>query len=705
MINEEMTQNFDLSDNICELIITYLTLEERFRLERTSKQFQTLINKCTKNLIFAYNRRHFDDNVIRFEDDINRLEIVVKKTSQIRRIDMRRVRVNDQILDVIAANCPSLESLALYLHNVSEECIRRFGPIMGTNLKSISLQSYRDFSVCHRILNFTPNLQYLECDEILSFDMDFEHDLPQLKALSISKSRFVDKDVEVFQRLVDGYSNRLLESLTLDVYHYNQCFERMLTNIYRLLDLKELHIWFTPTVVDPTNPPNFLPQWFTTVGLQCNRLKKFICKQNVSRIGTDFEILMDLWRTFANFKELQVLELKNYFVLIDDEVIGSLNKLRKLVLDIKSVGKTFFLDITQFAPNLKIFLLDCMDTNIRETINNSLIALSKCVKLTEISIALSRDPNEVKPLTYDMLLDDISIAHLLDECHNLTNIRFGLSFHTFRPFPFRYLNTRNCRPKKTLVFIGYVPNSCLSEVMTELALDVEIKRLEINRSDDFVDYESENEITIECNEWMEVSVNWILRMNFDNRINFWNFFRRLDDIQELYICVSDFFDDSFIKIRSLEKLTDVTIICDFIGFGFFTNITHLAPNIEKFELKTRIRLKEHSMKAFHRLKRLSVLKLIPIDDFIRSRHQLSDSAINQLLDNCLDLKEIVFNFVLDINRSVIDKLKAMANKRPKEMIRFEYSVDKEIDSNLLSDLPKNLFVQIRQRIFVNTENE
>ena len=72
----------------------------------------------------------------------------------------------------------------------------------------------------------------------------------------------------------------------------------------------------------------------------------------------------------------------------------------------------------------------------------------------------------------------------------------------------------------------------------------------------------------------------------------------------------------------------------------------------------------------------------------------NDIGVIQLLDNCLRLKEVLFDFEVNITSETIDKLKELANNRPKDIIRFQCLVNSpELQSNRLIGVPKNLIIQ------------
>ena len=110
----ESRDSFDrFGDDLCEVLLSYLTLSDCFRFECVSKQFKALLfNRQTKLVINKYTEA--DKSVLnelityRWGQPCiysTSLECVLKKCRFINEIEINCVDINDEILDIISDNC------------------------------------------------------------------------------------------------------------------------------------------------------------------------------------------------------------------------------------------------------------------------------------------------------------------------------------------------------------------------------------------------------------------------------------------------------------------------------------------------------------------------------------------------------------------------------------------------------------------------
>ena len=130
--------------------------------------------------------------------------------------------------------------------------------------------------------------------------------------------------------------------------------------------------------------------------------------------------------------------------------------------------------------------------------------------------------------------------------------------------------------------------------------------------------------------------------------------------------------------------------------NFFTNLSLLTPNLKEFEF--------HYFKHIYSNKDLIDLSLIKhlkrlVLYSSKEDHSTDDSAVIQLSDNCKAMNELILNFRSNITVKTIDKLKEVANNRPKERITFgTMSSDNELISygQSMAEITPNLFIYIWQ---------
>ena len=71
--------------------------------------------------------------------NIDRLECILKKCSNVKTIDCKYVLVNDQVMNVITDYCQRLIEIHFVMNDVTEEAIIRFGEKLGHKLRHIHI--------------------------------------------------------------------------------------------------------------------------------------------------------------------------------------------------------------------------------------------------------------------------------------------------------------------------------------------------------------------------------------------------------------------------------------------------------------------------------------------------------------------------------------------------------------------------------------
>src|SRR5882757_7873233 len=87
----EWRQSYDrFGDDLCEVLLSYMSLEDRFRYECLSKQWQSLVYKTQTDLIVDDKHfRHFGDNSYDSQRFQRFIQSVVKKCPNVSYIEIR----------------------------------------------------------------------------------------------------------------------------------------------------------------------------------------------------------------------------------------------------------------------------------------------------------------------------------------------------------------------------------------------------------------------------------------------------------------------------------------------------------------------------------------------------------------------------------------------------------------------------------------
>jgi hypothetical protein len=204
-------------DDMCEHILSYLSLEDRFRCECVSKQWQRLVYTTVRHITISrepllINRYHFDGY---FYD--KKIVAIMKKCSNIESIDCRNIsydKHNRRIVETIAElrdNCRQLRRIYgnfLGFNGIEDYLFDRFGPFI-TEL-DLKINSNR-----REVIPLCPHV----CRLSVSYITDvFTESGAELVVKNLRHFEFyfdTDFDVSMFDTFVT--QNQSLMSLTLTV--------------------------------------------------------------------------------------------------------------------------------------------------------------------------------------------------------------------------------------------------------------------------------------------------------------------------------------------------------------------------------------------------------------------------------------------------------------------------------------------------------
>ena len=281
------TTSVVLNDDCCELVFEYLALEDKCRLERVSEQFKKLVYlKETKlYLTFCSVRTDIDEKRV---VNIDRLKCILKKCSNIKRIDWNNVLFNDRVLDVITDCCQRLQEIQFNVEDLTNEAITRFSQKLGHKMIHIHIDDYEDdsihenqqilFSLCH-------NISSINCRHFLSLNVIASK---HIKRLIFRIHLWSDNEIQAFVRFVDMNDNNLirLEITThIHIYHHLDDIPR---HVNGLTNLK-----FFRFIETSREQINISTQGLIDLVPVCKKLKKvLLCVNIISIYGKHSDISM-----------------------------------------------------------------------------------------------------------------------------------------------------------------------------------------------------------------------------------------------------------------------------------------------------------------------------------------------------------------------------------------------------------------------------
>ena len=680
-------KSVNTSDQIYEIILSYLPLKDKCRLERTSKQFQRLMFRHQKKVIVK-NLKYKEDSTQRLQTmrskynelpsevkvDCNQLKNLLNKCHFVNVIEMRGVLVNDSVLDVISQSCPNLESIGFEVNEVSDEAITRFGQIFGHKLKKISMNDYWDRIKTQKLLSFCPNLTSISCNQRL-----FEH----IDDLNLKIGNLVQLEVRnyiiwstkeslAFGRFVDRYGHQMEKLYIILCDPSDNCL--VLQMISRLLSLKTLAIDFEMVYSN-----EICIYRIREIVIQCIQLKKVGLK------FCTFDINFDLF-SFSDSKCLEEITIysKTFVNLIDStQEIKPLMELKKISIQCHSVGHPFFKNISKFVPNLRSLTMQ----SSFDLSNNSLIFLSNCKLLKRVQFRPTVKSGH--------FVDDSALIQLIDNCPELRLIHLELTVNISVDSIDRLKALANSEPNERIRFYcclwNYEINSILKQ-MSRLSNLVHLNIESLEGHNSVTTSIKQNKFSANCSKSKLLSLDFSLITTFS--LDFWQTFSQLKALKELRFCVRDYvMKELSTDIESIESLERISIEIVWTEEYFFRDLPQMAPNLKILELKCRMKLSNTSLQCLSQLKSLTDIYLRPNDI---NDHQIDDEGIVQLFDSCSKLNRIVFDFVIGITSETTELLKELAKERPEERFKFEFlMISSDISSINLSDLPNNLIIKIK----------
>jgi hypothetical protein len=397
-----------ICDDLCEVLLKYLSFEDKIKFECVSKQFQRCVyNKhnilkidfyCNYNLLerSSVNKYEYKLNAMTFKNILNKFKFINKITIHV------DITNSEEILLLIGNNCKHLKSIDFNFNAVKEKVLVEFGLKCGQQLRKISFYGDRDeeHNNFRALLNLCPNVSTINNFELIDFIDDKRVLIPkvtQIKRLKINE-RF-----ELMEVLANDCAN-ILKSLHIINSDYSDHYlNSILKQISRFVSLEKLRLHlYCDRIISKTFVDNM-----RNIGIKCTKI-------NDLDMILYYEIpteLSDLSKMFETFTHLKVLTLNSHndSQKISIKSLENCNQLTQLTLTDVLINDKFFEDIDQYLPQLKLF-----DVSTDEKISN--IALNSLSKLNKLkSIELNAN--------YSKSITDKEIINFVNNCQEIETIK------------------------------------------------------------------------------------------------------------------------------------------------------------------------------------------------------------------------------------------------------------------------------------------
>ena len=367
-----------ICDDLSEVILQYLPIEDKFKFERVSKQFQRTIFQ-----------RQYE---LQIKDSIY-LESILKKCPKINSLNFRLKSNEDseQIVDLIVKYCNNLVEINGYL-DINEKTKQRL--VQTFNKKCFTLkceetyhkkgyidvfQFISDIKELH--IKYSKPLKYYQAYnnllEIRSGKTSNLVELGNFKTLAIKFYPHWNSPLDQFETLIEN--NPQIEKF---YFSFNSDLDSILGQISKLKNLVDLRLW------NQSWKP-ILPNGFEILATNCPLIK------SISLFRFDIPKVSELLSVLKQFKQLKRLELslsKRSFSSDLFKAFTGFENLTHLTLVCKTnnqpLDDTFLTDIDIFLPNLRYLDIDKGFTPTEHTID----ILSRLSRLETLILKISNFP-------------------------------------------------------------------------------------------------------------------------------------------------------------------------------------------------------------------------------------------------------------------------------------------------------------------------
>ena len=360
--------SFDrFGDDLTELILQYLTFEDKVRLECVSKQWRRLvfnkqfvieINGITDN-VFNDNELHNSLNKLfrrinsRIQLNEQSLKSVLKKCPNIRKVNLK-IDIDWSLLSLIGRYCPRIKSLTFGTLTCDVRSVDFFLKY-GHKLEEIVIYKLND--EIKEFLKLCPNLKKVNArlmsyhNALTYFAKEDKLFLPKLECfenytnsgydLNISSNYMIE-----FETFTNRY-NQTIKTLNISFgYLTEKELKTCLQYISRFENLRQLKF-----IIDLQQRAERIDDCLSLIGQKCNKLLKLHLS-----INNSFSISDRFFDIFTNFKTIKKLKIT---LKINKALKGSVEcfkhckQLKYLDINYSELKEHFFTNIESFVPKLQ----------------------------------------------------------------------------------------------------------------------------------------------------------------------------------------------------------------------------------------------------------------------------------------------------------------------------------------------------------------
>ncbi|XP_054161584.1 uncharacterized protein LOC128959615 [Oppia nitens] len=440
-------------DDMMELILSYLSFNDKVTLESVSKQWQRVVYNTQTELVLNRSDTEEHNTLNKLLKDIEvtdyatgfanyagfkaidkpSLESILKKCPLLRKLNFQ-CYIDGDIMQMVGKHCHYLKSIECNPIGLKESTLREFGRKYGDKLQVIR---FNDSNYCSAFLKkffiYCQNVREVYTEDNSAFICDDPMFLPKLEVI-----KSIDIRTEQLNQL-KILSDKYWETMkTIKIYTYHMIGHQLknaLTHISQFNNLESLGL--SISIFD--EDIQVIDENIAEISKNCVKLKKLnFTLNNESVISNKF---------FNAFNKLQSIEkLSLEFFEITKKLDGSVeclkncSKLRHLVISYKELTEEFFQNIHLFLPNLKIIDID----SDKQMTNKFMESMSKLANLKKI--VLRHSSNAHKDMT------DEGLCLVINNCSLLQTMVFSARPNITHKTIEVLINSALLRPKININF-------------------------------------------------------------------------------------------------------------------------------------------------------------------------------------------------------------------------------------------------------------
>ncbi|CAG2102979.1 unnamed protein product [Medioppia subpectinata] len=333
-------------DDLCQLLLSYFSLEDHIRCECLSKQFRRTVFVSLHHICIDYKlMRQLPESNIR-----QILATIAIKCTNVETIDCRGMRGKyevyvPEVLTTFRDNCRNLREIYCNLWRNCEQTMHSFGPLV-TRIGGIdNIADTQAITECHRLSHLRINFFRPLFDRLLAKNLD---------SFELNHYLCASDEQQLSAFLAENLGLRSARFMPVNT------FRRYYRQLSRLTQLRQLRLTLCLTNSNLsylTSGQNSLCESLRTIGLNCKQLQRLTLELNTDLFRGQ---LMDVFNRHSldSLKIYRRLKRLTFTVKLDlkPEVLEPLtlcHRLTHLTINFKKINDNLFVNCDNHWPRLQ----------------------------------------------------------------------------------------------------------------------------------------------------------------------------------------------------------------------------------------------------------------------------------------------------------------------------------------------------------------